>query len=156
MEGTPYAVISYNFIYIQYRFMSFAKHQQPIMSRFIFRYNTIVVIPVWPHCKLLCNNNIVIRFLSFSLFKNYIGFIFCSTFIILGLLAVPSSAVAQVCGGAVIKRFDIKLKGILKFALISSVLSLVLIPVYLARCSNLQIAGVFNSYPGWDLSKFFI
>jgi len=56
---------------------------------------------------------------------------------------VPSSAVAQILGGVLIKRYNLKLKGILMLALISTILSLVLVPVYLARCSNLQIAGVF-------------
>jgi len=61
---------------------------------------------------------------------------------------VPASAVAQILVGLIIKRYNLKLEGILKLALASTILSLVFIPVYLTQCYESEMAGILKPQSG--------
>ena len=63
-------------------------------------------------------------------------------------MAVPSAALGQIIGGYICKKFDLKVKGMLKLVLVSFILSVALTPVYLARCPDAPLAGVLVDYPG--------
>ena len=66
--------------------------------------------------------------------------------IAVGVMVVPAAVAGELAGGAIIKKWDLKLKQILKMSIICSILSLALVPVYLAHCSNSNLAGVMTGY----------
>lgn len=63
-------------------------------------------------------------------------------------MAVPGAALGQVAGGFICKKFDLKIRGMLKLTIISSTIALLATPVFWARCSDSALAGVELGYPG--------
>ena len=63
-------------------------------------------------------------------------------------MAVPAGTLGQIAGGYIGKRFDLKVPGLLKLSLVSSIITLPLMLVFLARCPDTQMAGVIATYPG--------
>lgn len=62
-------------------------------------------------------------------------------------MAVPGAAVGQLVGGYICKRLQLKVRGMLKLTLISSVLALLVSPILWARCEDLSVAGLQVGYP---------
>ena len=63
-------------------------------------------------------------------------------------MAVPAGTLGQITGGYIGKRFDLKVPGLLKLSLVSSIITLPLTLAFLARCPDTQMAGVLADYPG--------
>ncbi|KAG8456340.1 hypothetical protein GDO86_002213 [Hymenochirus boettgeri] len=66
-----------------------------------------------------------------------------------GGVLIPAAAVGQVLGGVIVSRFKLECKNIIKFSLISSIISVALTTVFIfARCGNDPFAGVSALYNG--------
>ncbi|XP_067950254.1 solute carrier organic anion transporter family member 4C1-like [Watersipora subatra] len=66
--------------------------------------------------------------------------------ILTGAVAVPAAVIGQCASGAIIKNWDFSLKSILKYSLIVSAVSTCMVPVYLARCPDVEFAGINTHY----------
>ncbi|XP_006208034.1 solute carrier organic anion transporter family member 4C1 isoform X1 [Vicugna pacos] len=64
-----------------------------------------------------------------------------------GAVLVPGAALGQILGGVLVSKFKMTCKNIMKFALLTSVIALMLSFVFLyANCENEPFAGVSESY----------
>ena len=72
---------------------------------------------------------------------------------VVGAITVPAGCGGMVLGGYIVKRFDLKVRGILKFVIGINVVVLVLANVFLVRCSNVDFAGVSVTYDGAEMKR---
>lgn len=79
----------------------------------------------------------------FSLLFNYHFFMFIS-----GLTLVFGSGGGMLFGGYIIKRFDLKLRSIIRFCCACQVICMCFGPVFLASCPSQPVIGVSAPYPG--------
>lgn len=71
------------------------------------------------------------------------------SFFSLGTVLIPGAALGQILGGILVSKFKMTCKNIMKFALLTSVISLVLAFVFAyANCENEPFAGVSELYNG--------
>nr|XP_002737394.1 PREDICTED: solute carrier organic anion transporter family member 4C1-like [Saccoglossus kowalevskii] len=65
---------------------------------------------------------------------------------LVGITALPSAVVGTVLGGWIIQRFNLGVKGTLRFCIFIGVFTLCGLPIFLIHCPQPDIAGVFVSY----------
>ncbi|XP_076995181.1 solute carrier organic anion transporter family member 6A1 [Tamandua tetradactyla] len=66
-----------------------------------------------------------------------------------GLVLLPGGALGQFLGGAIIYVLELTCKGIMKFIMITSIISnILLVFVIFIRCSSVQFAGITEDYEG--------
>ncbi|XP_070533590.1 solute carrier organic anion transporter family member 4C1-like [Ptychodera flava] len=82
--------------------------------------------------------------------ENQFGLNTAAAAVILGATSIPGAAGGTLIGGWVIKKFNLKMKGALKFSLGIAFCTLLLSPIFFLRCPEQQVAGVVASY---DLSE---
>ncbi|XP_030830175.1 solute carrier organic anion transporter family member 4A1 [Strongylocentrotus purpuratus] len=63
-----------------------------------------------------------------------------------GLLVTPSSVLGALVGGYMVKRFDLKFRGMMKFVLVSLCASFLLTFTFMISCPNASFAGVTVDY----------
>lgn len=84
-------------------------------------------------CELL---SVLVRFLTVSFFS-------------LGAILIPGAALGQILGGVLVSKFKMTCKNTMKFALLTSLIALMLSFVFVyASCENEPFAGVSESYNG--------
>lgn len=67
----------------------------------------------------------------------------------LGAVLIPGAAFGQILGGILVSKFKMTCKNTMKFALLTSLIALVLGFVFIyASCENEPFAGVSESYNG--------
>nr|XP_022328749.1 solute carrier organic anion transporter family member 4A1-like [Crassostrea virginica] len=66
---------------------------------------------------------------------------------LMGFITVPGSAGGMLFGGYIVKKFDLKCRGIIRFSCACLFLCMCLGPSFLASCPSRPIAGVSTSYP---------
>ena len=66
--------------------------------------------------------------------------------LILGIIAVPGAAGAQLVGGLIARKMKLKLRGMLKGCVLASSLVAITTCVYLSRCESAHIAGIDRNY----------
>ena len=64
-----------------------------------------------------------------------------------GSVAVFGAVTGQFFGGFVCKKLNLKVIGMIRLVIISTIITLATGPAWLARCSDMQMAGVTISYP---------
>ncbi|XP_072175384.1 solute carrier organic anion transporter family member 4A1-like [Diadema setosum] len=69
-----------------------------------------------------------------------------------GLLVTPSSVLGALVGGYMVKRFDLKFRGMMKFILASLCASFLLTFTFMISCPNAPFAGVTVEYSNGSLS----
>ncbi|XP_042106726.1 solute carrier organic anion transporter family member 4C1 [Ovis aries] len=81
--------------------------------------------------------------------ENQFGMSSSSAATLAGTVLIPGAALGQILGGILVSKFKMTCKNIMKFALLTSVISLVLTFVFAyANCENEPFAGVSESYNG--------
>ncbi|MXQ87870.1 hypothetical protein E5288_WYG015317 [Bos mutus] len=81
--------------------------------------------------------------------ENQFGLSSSSAATLAGTVLIPGAALGQILGGVLVSKFKMTCKNIMKFALLTSVISLVLTFVFAyANCENEPFAGVSESYNG--------
>ncbi|XP_070533596.1 solute carrier organic anion transporter family member 4C1-like isoform X2 [Ptychodera flava] len=65
---------------------------------------------------------------------------------IVGVTALPGAVGGTVLGGWIIRHFDLKVKGTLRFCITIALLTIALLPIFLMRCPEENIAGVTQPY----------
>uniref|UniRef100_A0AAA9T256 Solute carrier organic anion transporter family member n=1 Tax=Bos taurus TaxID=9913 RepID=A0AAA9T256_BOVIN len=81
--------------------------------------------------------------------ENQFGLSSSSAATLAGTVLIPGAALGQILGGVLVSKFKMMCKNIMKFALLTSVISLVLTFVFAyANCENEPFAGVSESYNG--------
>lgn len=70
-----------------------------------------------------------------------------------GFITVPGSAGGMLFGGYIVKKFDLKCRGIIRFSCACLFLCMCLGPSFLASCPSRPIAGVSTSYPANRLKQ---
>ncbi|XP_077990423.1 solute carrier organic anion transporter family member 4C1-like [Glandiceps talaboti] len=68
--------------------------------------------------------------------------------LIVGVTALPGAVGGTVLGGWIIRRFDLTVRGTIKFCILIAVSTIILLPVFLIHCPQDQIAGVKVPYEG--------
>ncbi|XP_041479869.1 solute carrier organic anion transporter family member 4A1-like isoform X3 [Lytechinus variegatus] len=63
-----------------------------------------------------------------------------------GLLVTPSSVLGALVGGYIVKRFDLKFRGMMKFVLVALCASFLLTFTFMISCPNAPFAGVTVDY----------
>lgn len=67
----------------------------------------------------------------------------------LGAVLIPGAALGQILGGILVSKFKMTCKNTMKFALLTSLIALVLSFVFVyTSCENEPFAGVSESYNG--------
>lgn len=67
----------------------------------------------------------------------------------LGAILIPGAALGQILGGVLVSKFKMTCRNTMKFALLTSLVALVLSFVFIyASCENEPFAGVSESYNG--------
>ena len=69
-----------------------------------------------------------------------------------GVIAVAGGSSGMFIGGYIIKRFNLKVRGIIRFTVGLNAISLVLGLVFLVRCDSVDFAGVSVTYDGRSMS----
>lgn len=64
-----------------------------------------------------------------------------------GFITVPGSAGGMLFGGYIVKKFNLKCRGIIRFSCACLFLCMCLGPSFLASCPSQPIAGISTSYP---------
>ena len=64
------------------------------------------------------------------------------------MIGVPGAAFGQSFGGYLCKRFQLKVRGMLKLTGISTIVVLAVSPILWARCEDPTMAGLLVGYPG--------
>ncbi|KAB0362427.1 hypothetical protein FD754_006583 [Muntiacus muntjak] len=81
--------------------------------------------------------------------ENQFGLSSSSAATLAGTVLIPGAALGQILGGVLVSKFKMTCKNIMKFALLTSVISLVLTFVFAyANCENEPFAGVSELYNG--------
>ncbi|KAM9730396.1 solute carrier organic anion transporter family member 4C1 isoform 2-T2 [Dama dama] len=81
--------------------------------------------------------------------ENQFGLSSSSAATLAGTVLIPGAALGQILGGILVSKFKMTCKNIMKFALLTSVISLVLTFVFAyANCENEPFAGVSKLYNG--------
>lgn len=65
-----------------------------------------------------------------------------------GIIGVPGAAVGQLIGGVIVKKFDMKIRGILKYSVVCAMLTAVFASIMWLHCESPPIAGVTVDYQG--------
>uniref|UniRef100_K1QEF8 Solute carrier organic anion transporter family member n=1 Tax=Magallana gigas TaxID=29159 RepID=K1QEF8_MAGGI len=73
---------------------------------------------------------------------------------LMGFITVPGSAGGMLFGGYIVKKFNLKCRGIIRFSCACLFLCMCLGPSFLASCPSQPIAGVSTSYPTTRESSF--
>ena len=68
-----------------------------------------------------------------------------------GLATVPPGAAGMLMGGYIVKRFNLKLHGILNFNIACNFIVFLSTATFLVRCDSIRLAGVINSYDGTEI-----
>ncbi len=63
-----------------------------------------------------------------------------------GLIVTPAGVIGNLLGGYIVKRFNLTVKGMLRFIVVSLTSSLILMVVFLLACDNVDFAGVTVAY----------
>ena len=73
---------------------------------------------------------------------------FSSSFL-LGLVLLPGGALGQILGGIIISKLHMSSKGLMKFVIVTSAISLVLLAfVVFVYCDPIPFAGITEDYGG--------
>ncbi|XP_062617842.1 solute carrier organic anion transporter family member 4A1-like [Saccostrea cucullata] len=73
---------------------------------------------------------------------------------LMGFITVPGSAGGMLFGGYVVKKFNLKCRGIIRFSCACLFFCMLLGPSFLATCPSRPIAGVSRTYPSTGDSSF--
>ena len=65
-----------------------------------------------------------------------------------GFATIPAGGGGTFIGGYLVKRFDLKCRGIIKLCLLTTTCTVILMLVFLVRCPNVKMAGVNAHYAG--------
>ncbi|XP_077990561.1 solute carrier organic anion transporter family member 4C1-like [Glandiceps talaboti] len=117
---------------------------------------------MWPATKILMTNptfilvcilKTLLMFLvgGFTPFmpkflENQFGLTSSAAGLLLGATSIPGAAGGTLFGGWIIKRFNLQVKGSLKFCLGVTIATLCLMPCFMMRCPEQQVAGVIAPY----------
>ncbi|MBN3287654.1 SO4A1 protein, partial [Polyodon spathula] len=71
---------------------------------------------------------------------------------IFGYMVVPAGGGGTFMGGYIIKKLNLRCRGIIKFCLLCAVVSLLAIFIFLIHCPNVPMAGVTDPYLGGPVS----
>ena len=71
----------------------------------------------------------------------------------IGIIAVPAGLVGLLLGGYIVKRFDLKMRGILRLVIGIHAMLMFLVLVFLLRCENVDFAGVSVTYDGAAMTR---
>lgn len=63
-----------------------------------------------------------------------------------GMIAIPAAGGATFAGGYIVKRFDLTIRGILKFCVVVTIITVGFGFVFLIHCTNVPFAGVNVQY----------
>ncbi|XP_070533588.1 solute carrier organic anion transporter family member 4C1-like [Ptychodera flava] len=66
--------------------------------------------------------------------------------VLVGIAAVPGAGGGVILGGYFIKRFNWKVRGIIKFCIFCTIITIVMSPILLMRCPLEPIAGIYVPY----------
>ncbi|XP_048259145.1 solute carrier organic anion transporter family member 4C1-like [Haliotis rufescens] len=66
--------------------------------------------------------------------------------LIMGIVTVPGAGGGMILGGYLVKRLDLKCRGILRLCAASAAVSLLLAPSFLAWCEDTPLSGITTSY----------
>lgn len=67
---------------------------------------------------------------------------------------MPAGGLGMFLGGYIIKRFDLKMRGILKLCIALNLAITVIALTYIIRCDNVDFAGINVDYSGKSLSGY--
>lgn len=88
---------------------------------------------------------------EFSLLSlaDYILTVFSSCLFLLGLVLIPAGAVGHLLGGVIVSKLQMSYKGLMKFMIVTSAISLVLLAfIIFVRCDPIPFAGISEDYGG--------
>ena len=71
-----------------------------------------------------------------------------------GIIAVPAGLIGLILGGYIVKRFDLKMRGILRLVVGVNGIVIFLLFMFLLRCENVDFAGVSVTYDGAAMTRF--
>lgn len=73
-------------------------------------------------------------------------YVFCFFHLHTGMIAIPAAGGATFAGGYIVKRFDLTIRGILKFCVVVTIITVGFGFVFLIHCTNVPFAGVNVQY----------
>ncbi|XP_013417999.1 solute carrier organic anion transporter family member 4A1 [Lingula anatina] len=65
---------------------------------------------------------------------------------VVGFAVIPAGGGGTFLGGYFVKRFDLKCRGIIKLCILTTIMSLLLVLIFLVQCPNGKFAGVNTAY----------
>lgn len=67
-----------------------------------------------------------------------------------GLVLIPAGAVGHLLGGVIVSKLQMSYKGLMKFMIVTSAISLVLLAfIIFVRCDPIPFAGISEDYGGY-------
>ena len=106
----------------------------------------------WPNGWRACI--ILIKIMNSANILMHISRITWSSVCYAGIMVVPAACGGMFIGGYIVKRFNLKVRGILKLVIGLSVLVLASSFVFLVRCKNVDFAGVSVTYDHTKMTRY--
>ena len=75
-----------------------------------------------------------------------------SVFVFPGYMVVPAGGGGTFLGGYIVKRMNLRCRGIIRFCMVCAIVSLLAIFIFLIHCPNVPMAGVTAPYQ-YDLME---
>ena len=100
--------------------------------------------------KLSCRRQLCIGWSKYSTWRTYVRMLLTR---VVGAITVPAGCGGMFFGGFIVKHFDLKVRGMLKFITGLSVAMVALAFVFFVRCENVDFAGISVTYDGAEMTR---